>query len=208
MASSTVEGPQTQDELLELERFREVVVGTELEPGRLVVQAVCRSEHENGYAASGADDVGGDLVAGRTGDVAVQHRDVIGVDPQQLEGKVTVGRDVGGDGLQPQPVTDGLRPCRGSSSTIKTRMPSMLGRAAYRAAYRKRHTRRQRGPALTDVMTSRQPAVRTSPGHGWGLLSGGWSAGRRRHGGGGRAPPEGHALVLRDVRNAQGCPRR
>ena len=49
----------------------------------------------------------GDLVAGGSGDVAVEDGDVVGVGAQQLQRRVTVPGDVGGDGLQAQPVTDG-----------------------------------------------------------------------------------------------------
>ena len=50
----------------------------------------------------------GDLVAGRPGDVAVEDGDVVGVDAQQLQRRVAVAGDVGGDRLQAQAVADGL----------------------------------------------------------------------------------------------------
>jgi len=40
------------------------------------------------------------------GDVAVEDRDVVGVDAQQLKSGVAVGGDVGGDRLQAQAITD------------------------------------------------------------------------------------------------------
>lgn len=50
----------------------------------------------------------GDLVAGRPGDVAVQHGDVVGVDAQQLQGGVAVTRDVRRDRFEAQAVADGF----------------------------------------------------------------------------------------------------
>jgi hypothetical protein len=49
-----------------------------------------------------------DLVAGRAGDVAVEHHEVVGVDAEQFQGGLPVPGDVGGDRLQPQTVPDGL----------------------------------------------------------------------------------------------------
>jgi hypothetical protein len=96
-----VERPQPQDELPQVERLGEVVVGTELEPGRLVVDAVGGGEHEDRDAAARGDDAPGDLVAGRAGDVAVDDRQVVGVDADQFQGGVAVTGDVGRDRLQP-----------------------------------------------------------------------------------------------------------
>ena len=50
----------------------------------------------------------GDLVAGGAGDVAVEDREVVGVDAEQFQGGVAVAGDVGGDRLQPETVTDGF----------------------------------------------------------------------------------------------------
>ena len=80
--ASAVERPQPHDELSKLERFGEVVVGAELEPGGLVVDPVGRGEHEDRDAAPGGDDPSGDLVAGGAGDVAVEDREVVGVDAE------------------------------------------------------------------------------------------------------------------------------
>jgi hypothetical protein len=104
-----VECPQPEHQLLQLERLGEVVVGTELEPGGLVVETVRGGEHQDRHPAAGRDDVPRDLVTGRAGDVAVEHGDVVGVDPQQLQGCVPVTGGVGRDRLQAQPVADGLR---------------------------------------------------------------------------------------------------
>ena len=107
-APTAVERAQPQHELAQLERLGQVVVGADLEPGRLVVETIGGREHEDRDAAARGDDPPGDLVAGGPGDVAVEHGDVVGVDAQQLERGVAVAGDVGGDRLEPQPVADGL----------------------------------------------------------------------------------------------------
>ena len=100
MGAPAVERPEAEHELSELERLGEVVVGAELEPGRLVVEPVGGGEHEDRHAASGGDDAPGDLVAGRPGDVSVEDGDVVGVDAQQLQRRVAVAGDVGRDRFQ------------------------------------------------------------------------------------------------------------
>ena len=109
VSAPAVERPQPEHQLSELERLREVVVGAELEPRGLVVEPVGRGEHEDRGAAAGGDDVLGDLVPGRPGNVSVQHGDVIGVETQQLQSGVAVAGDVRGDRLEAQTVADGLR---------------------------------------------------------------------------------------------------
>src|SRR5207248_1536708 len=86
--ASAVERSETEHELSELERLREVVVGAELEPGGLVVETVGGGEHEDRHAAAGGDDAFRDLVAGGPGDVSVEDGDVVRVDAQQLESGV------------------------------------------------------------------------------------------------------------------------
>jgi hypothetical protein len=88
--------------------FGEVVVGAELEPGSFVVDPVGSGEHEDRGAAAGGDDSSGDLVARGAGDVAVEDREVVGVDAEQFQGGVAVAGDVGGDRFQPETVTDGF----------------------------------------------------------------------------------------------------
>src|SRR5207244_11968301 len=80
VGAPAVERSETEHELLERERLREVVVGPELEPGGLVVETVGSGEHEDRHAAAGGDDASGDLVAGGPGDVSVEDGDVVGVD--------------------------------------------------------------------------------------------------------------------------------
>ena len=88
--------------------FREVVVGAELEPGGLVVEAGGSGEHEDRHAAAGGDDAFGDLVTGGAGDIAVEDGDVVGVDAQQFQSGVTVTGDVGGDRCQAEAIADGF----------------------------------------------------------------------------------------------------
>jgi hypothetical protein len=106
--ASAGERPEPHDELSKLERLGEVVVGAELEPGGLVVDPVGSGEHEDRDTAAGGDHSPGDLVAGGAGDVAVEDREVVGVDAEQLQGGVAVAGDVGGDRLQPETVADGF----------------------------------------------------------------------------------------------------
>ena len=78
MGAPAVERSEPEHELSEFERLREVVVGAELEPGGLVVEAVGSGEHQDRHAAAGGDDAFGDLVTGRTGNVSVEDGDVVG----------------------------------------------------------------------------------------------------------------------------------
>ena len=100
MGAPAVERSETEHELLELERLREVVVGAELEPGGLVVETVGGGEHEDRHAAAGGHDAFGDLVTGGPGNVAVEDGDVVGVDAQQLQSGVAVTGDVRRDRFQ------------------------------------------------------------------------------------------------------------
>jgi len=78
VGAPAVERSETEHELLELERLREVVVGAESEPGGLVVEPVGSGEHEDRHAAARGDDAFGDLVTGGPGDVTVEDGDVVG----------------------------------------------------------------------------------------------------------------------------------
>ncbi len=108
VGTPAVECPEPEDEFLELEWLGQVVVGAELETGRLVVEPVGGSEHEDRHAGAGRDDAFGYLVAGRAGDVAVEDGDVVGVDAHHVQSSLAVAGDVGGDRFQPQAVANGL----------------------------------------------------------------------------------------------------
>src|SRR5690349_10863740 len=112
MDAPTVERSEAEHELSELERLREVVVGPELESGRLVVETVGSREHEDRQVAAGGDDPPGDLVSGGTGNVAIEDGDVVRVDAQQLQSGVAVGSDVCCDRFQTEAVADGFRQIR------------------------------------------------------------------------------------------------
>jgi hypothetical protein len=75
-------------------------VGTELEPGGLVVEPFGRGEHEDRPAAARGNDASGDLVTEGSADVAVEDDDVTGVDAQQLWSVVAVTGGVSDDRLQ------------------------------------------------------------------------------------------------------------
>ena len=94
MGAPAVECPGAEHAFLEVEGLGEVVVGAELEPGRLVVEPVGSGEHEDRHAAARGDDAFGDLVTGRSGDVSVEDGDVVRVDAQQLQSGVAVTGDV------------------------------------------------------------------------------------------------------------------
>ena len=100
VGAPAVERSETEHELLEFERLREVVVGAELEPGGLVIEPVGSGQHEDRHAAAGGDDVSGDLVTGRSGNVSIEDGDVVGVDVQQLQSGVAVACDVRRDRFQ------------------------------------------------------------------------------------------------------------
>ena len=101
VGAPAVERSETEHELSELERLREVVVGAELEPGGLVVETVGSGEHQDRHAAAGGDDALADLVTARSGNVSVEDGDVVGVGAQQLQSGVAVTCDVCSDRFQP-----------------------------------------------------------------------------------------------------------
>src|SRR5439155_23099675 len=108
VGAPAVERSETEHELSECERLREVVVGAELAPGCRVVETVGGGEHEDRRAAAGGDDAFGDLVTGGPGDVSVEDGDVVVVDAQQLQSGVAVTCDVCRDRLQAQAIADGF----------------------------------------------------------------------------------------------------
>jgi len=100
VGAPAVERSETEHELSKVERLGEVVVGAELEAGRLVVETAGSGEHEDRHAAFGVDDPFGDLVTGGSGDVSVEDGDVVGVEAKQFQSGVAVSCDVGRDRLQ------------------------------------------------------------------------------------------------------------
>src|SRR5205807_1115135 len=81
---------EPEHEFSQFERLGEVVVGTELEPGGLVVDPVRGGEHQDRHAATRRDDALGDLITRRPRDVTIKNRDVVGIDAQQLQSALAV----------------------------------------------------------------------------------------------------------------------
>ena len=161
VGAPAVERSEAEHELLELERLREVVVGAELEPCGLVVEAVGSGQDEDRHAAAGGDDASRDLVAGGPGDVPVEDGDVVGVDAQQLQSGVAVTGDVGRDRFQAQAIADGF--CHvglvlDDQHTHALNAPSR----SISAAYRKPDTARQHRAALNGGVPYSRPARPTS----------------------------------------------
>ena len=159
VGAPAVERSETQHELLELERLREVVVGAEPEPGGLVVEPVGGGEHEDRHAAAGGDDALGDLVAGGPGDVAVEDGDVVGVDAQQLQRGVAVTGDVCRDRLQAQAVADRVRH-QGLVLNEQHAHASMLRAGAYRRRIENRIRAGNSDAAFNGGHARRRPARR------------------------------------------------
>ncbi len=155
VCAPAVECSDSQHEFSELERLREIVVGTELESGGFVVEPVGRSEHENRHTAAGGDDAFRDLVAAGPGDVSVEDRDVVGVHAQQFQRGVAVTRDVGRDCFQAQAIADGFGQIRLVFNDQYTRIP-MLTSWCISPAYRKPQTRRQHLAVLTGAVSYRE----------------------------------------------------
>lgn len=86
---------------------RETLVAFDRSTGRPLYNAIVWQDRrtaalcaEDRHPAARGDDALGDLVTGRPGNIAVEHRDVIGVDAQQSQSTATVTGDVGGDRFQ------------------------------------------------------------------------------------------------------------
>lgn len=157
MGASAVERSEPEREFPEFERFREVVVGAEFEPGGLVVEPVGGGEHEDRHAAAGGDDAFGDLVTGGAGDVTVEDGDVVRVDAQQFQSGVAVAREVGRDRFQAQSVADGFRQKGLVLDDQHTHTPDATSRRIS-PTYRKPHTCPQHRAALTGGMSRSEPA--------------------------------------------------
>jgi glycopeptide antibiotics resistance protein len=151
-SAPAVQRPKTEHQFAQVERLREVVVGTELEPGGLVIEAVGRGEHQDRHPAACGHDVRGDFVAGGPRDVAIEDRNVVRVDAQQLKGGVAVASDIGRDRLEAKPVPDGLRHV---GLILDNQHTHALDATSKRIlwAYRKPHTGRQHRADLTGSMT-------------------------------------------------------
>ena len=90
----------------------------------------------------------GDLVARRARDIAVEDRDVVGVDAQQLQRGLAVTSDVGRDRLQAQPIADRLSHV-GLVLNDQHTQARILPPGHLSLAYRNPDTFRQRAGCLT-----------------------------------------------------------
>src|SRR5690606_35744941 len=106
------------------------------------------------------DDVARDLVARRTGDVAVEHRDVVRVDAQEFQRGVAVARDVGGDRLESQPVAYRLREERLVLHHQHTHALDGTSRGISSAS-QEPGTPSQRAPPCAGCMTRQTPVSRS-----------------------------------------------
>jgi hypothetical protein len=98
--------PEPEDQLGEVERFGQVVVGAEPEAAHPVGGGVGRGEHEHHGRVIAASDHPADGVAVDAGQVSVQYDDVVAVDVQ-LGGGVEPGvGDVDGHALVSEALGD------------------------------------------------------------------------------------------------------
>ncbi len=107
--TAPAERAQPGHQLGKLERLGEVVVGAELEPRHLVVEATGRGEHQHAAAGVERVDPAAHLVAVHDRDVAVEHDGVVVVDGEALERRTPVVHGIRGDRLTAQAVADRLR---------------------------------------------------------------------------------------------------
>ena len=104
----------------------------------------------------------GDLVAGRSGNVTIEHGDVVAVHAQQLQRECRRRRRVGRDRLQPQAVADGLGQERLVLDDQYAHAP-MVGSRAYR---RRIENRIRAGNArLPSTGWHASPPASTPPAH-------------------------------------------
>ena len=95
-----VQRSKPRDELGELERLGEVVVGAQLEPRDLLAQPAGRGEHQDRRGAVPPGEDAAHVVAVGTGDVSVDDQDVVVVDIDHHPRGVAVMSQVGRDRLR------------------------------------------------------------------------------------------------------------
>jgi len=93
----------------ERERFREVVIRPEAEPGDPLGERSRCGEHQDPGVGAGVDQGRADLVAGHDVQVAVEHHHVVVVDREPFQRGVAVVGHVYGHRLTAQPIGDGVR---------------------------------------------------------------------------------------------------
>ena len=108
VAAPPDECAQSRQQLAEVERLREIVVGAGVESFDLVVDGVARGEHEHGRVRALAPDLAADVDTVANGKDDVEDDGVVVVDGGEERGAVTVGRVVDGVGRLPKSARDGF----------------------------------------------------------------------------------------------------
>ena len=96
------ERPHARDQLGELERLGEVVVGAELEALDAVADRAGRGQHQHPRLAVLGDEPAADQIAVHARQVTVEHDDVVGVQRDVCDRVGAVERDVDGHALGAQ----------------------------------------------------------------------------------------------------------
>ena len=93
-AAAPLQRPDPGEQLVEVERLREVVVGAGVEAAHHVLDGVARGEHQDRRVATFTPQLGRDLEPVLLGKHHVEQDDVVLVDVGQHGGLVAIGRDV------------------------------------------------------------------------------------------------------------------
>ena len=102
------ERPDAGDELAEVKRLGEIVIGAEPEPFDPVLDRVGGGQHQHATLGALGYERAADLIAVHHGEVAVEHDHVIWDDSGARQRVAAVVGDVDGDPLTPQPRRDRL----------------------------------------------------------------------------------------------------
>ncbi|MNW61179.1 hypothetical protein D3C74_392180 [compost metagenome] len=106
--AAPVEGAEPGDELGELERLGQIVVGAEAEPVHTVVEGARCCEHQHRGPGRVGRQAPADLVPVHAGDVPVEQYHVVVVQVDGEERRVAVRGHVGRDRLHGQTCPDGV----------------------------------------------------------------------------------------------------
>ena len=105
-AAAPHQRPDARQQLVELERLREVVVGAGIEPAHDVLGRVACREHQDRRLATLAPQLRRHLQAVLLGEHHVEHHEIVVVDMSERGGLFTVGCDVHGVSFFPQALLD------------------------------------------------------------------------------------------------------
>ena len=114
---AALEGMDTGNQLVEVERLDQVVVGTSVEAGDPVRRGVAGGEHEDRCAVAAVPRLGNDLDPRALRHAPVQHRHVVVVGAQVPERRLTVCHCVDDVAVLPQPRSRTDRNAASSSAT-------------------------------------------------------------------------------------------